>query len=374
MNRLDEFNAGPVPSPMPISVLTEPDSELSVQEPQKVEEAAKSESKADETPEEKTENKEPLYRETKIESSFEAKKSKDTSHEEEELDEDWMFQRSTKPPSRKVSRDSETGPDSIMDEVEKLQAKITNIPTELSIEMAAEEDNLEKDLKMIELSKKTDALKRKSTPAKGTYNPSCLGVLDQLGTSSCSKVLSEFPSKSGESAPSPIISSVNPAAPRRHYQQLEQSPKPPPLPLNLDTASRSPALKKAMMETSYGVKTVETLRNLRGDFAQTSELVMPRFTPAVKADKPKPVFDSSVPLPPPVMSAVLISPKERRSNEPSPREKKYATLSNLHSLDNEQNTPKGETTFDSPFQVHHDTSQNNEQVICYGDQASRFTS
>ena len=30
LNRLDEFNAGPVPSPMPISVLTEPDSELSL--------------------------------------------------------------------------------------------------------------------------------------------------------------------------------------------------------------------------------------------------------------------------------------------------------------------------------------------------------
>ena len=76
LNRLDEFNAGPVPSPMPISVLTEPDSELSVQEPAKVEELAKSEPKAEETADKQSENKEPLYRETKVESSFEAKNQK----------------------------------------------------------------------------------------------------------------------------------------------------------------------------------------------------------------------------------------------------------------------------------------------------------
>ena len=66
-----------------------------------------------------------------------------------------------------------------------------------------------------------------------------------------------------------------------------------------------------MMETAYGEKRqVETLRNLR------HELVTPRFTPVAKqmsAEKPKPNFDS--PLPPPVMSAVLVSPKMSKYTE-----------------------------------------------------------
>ena len=91
-----------------------------------------------------------------------------------------------------------------------------------------------------------------------------------------------------------------------------------------------------MMETSYGEKCqVETLRNLRGELSTRHELVQPRFTPVVKmnvndAQKPKPVFNSDQPLPPPVMSEykpILISPK---SNKPSPRVKTYATLSKEH--------------------------------------------
>ena len=48
---------------------------------------------------------------------------------------------------------------------------------------------------------------------------------------------------------------------------LQHSPKPAPLPLNLEDAARSPALKKAMMENPQGEKhQIETLRNLRTVF------------------------------------------------------------------------------------------------------------
>ena len=48
---------------------------------------------------------------------------------------------------------------------------------------------------------------------------------------------------------------------------MQHSPKPAPLPLNLEDAARSPALKKAMMENPQGEKhQIETLRNLRTVF------------------------------------------------------------------------------------------------------------
>ena len=181
------------------------------------------------------------YRETKVESSFETKEPE--KEDEEELEEDWMFNNMTsKAPSRKVSHES--GADSMMDEVEMLQAKVQNIPTELSEapSMPSEPVKAEND--------KKDQLKRKSTPAKGTYNPSNLGVLDQLASSSCSKA--HFDSKSDQnSAPSPIISTLKQINQMSHRRQLEQSPKPPPLPLNLDAASRSPALKKVTFTIDF---------------------------------------------------------------------------------------------------------------------------
>ena len=70
--------------------------------------------------------------------------------------------------------------------------------------------------------KSSEAQKRKSTPVKGTCNPSTVDVLEQLASTSA------------------------------------------PLPLNLEDAARSPALKKAMMENPQGEKhQIETLRNLR---------------------------------------------------------------------------------------------------------------
>ena len=243
LNRLDEFNAGPVPSPMPISVLTEPDSELSLataaESPVKTvvnEIEIKMETKED-NPQVVLEKEatEAAYRETKVESSFETKEPE--KEDEEELEEDWMFNNMTsKAPSRKVSHES--GADSMMDEVEMLQAKVQNIPTELSEAPSVPSEPVKRSE-----SEKKDQLKRKSTPAKGTYNPSNMGVLDQLASSSCSKA--HFDSKSDQnSAPSPIISTLKQINQIPHRRQLEQSPKPPPLPLNLDAASRSPALKK----------------------------------------------------------------------------------------------------------------------------------
>jgi len=70
------------------------------------------------------------------------------------------------------------------------------------------------------MKEKREAQKRKSTPAKGTCNPSTVDVLEQLAST--------------------------------------------PPPLNLEDAARSPALKKAMMENPQGEKhQIETLRNLR---------------------------------------------------------------------------------------------------------------
>ena len=118
-------------------------------------------------------------------SSFETKEPE--KEDEEELEEDWMFNNMTsKAPSRKVSHES--GADSMMDEVEMLQAKVQNIPTELSEAPSMPSEPVKAE------NEKKDQLKRKSTPAKGTYNPSNLGVLDQLASSSCSKA--HFDSKS----------------------------------------------------------------------------------------------------------------------------------------------------------------------------------
>lgn len=330
LNRLDEFNAGPVPSPMPISVLTEPDSELSVEQVKK----------------------EAPYRDTKVESSFEKKDEVEEEEEEPLLDdgEDWMFQNGGVK-SRKVSHES-MGNDSLMDEVEMLQAKVQNIPTELSSTLDTNKQQQQQ--QQLEQDKK-DQLKRKSTPAKGTYNPSVMGVLDQLGTSSCSKqqLLTSESVHHQQSHPSPIITTLKPT--------IEQSPKPPPLPLNLDEAenasSRSPALKKAMMETAYGEKRqVETLRNLR------HELVTPRFTPVPKQmlmDKPKPNFDS--PLPPPVMSAILVSPKTSKYTELRRADKKTPPAT----------TSESPMSQDSPkLRLEHEATP--EQMIHFGDQASRF--
>ena len=176
-----------------------------------------------------TELKEAPYRETKVESSFE-KKEPEEEEENEELDgEDWMFQNDGAK-SRKVSHES-MGNDSLMDEVEMLQAKVQNIPTELSSTL----DTNKQQIQQLEQEKK-EQLKRKSTPAKGTYNPSVLGVLEQLATSSSRQLTSEL---LHQQHPSPIITTLKPS--------IQQSPKPPPLPLNLDAASRSPALKKVII-------------------------------------------------------------------------------------------------------------------------------
>lgn len=62
---------------------------------------------------------------------------------------------------------------------------------------------------------------------------------------------------------------------------LQHSPKPAPLPLNLEDAARSPALKKAMMENPQGEKhQIETLRNLRTVFI--SSFLIGRWTKPFK--------------------------------------------------------------------------------------------
>ena len=62
---------------------------------------------------------------------------------------------------------------------------------------------------------------------------------------------------------------------------MQHSPKPAPLPLNLEDAARSPALKKAMMENPQGEKhQIETLRNLRTVFI--SSFLIGRWTKPFK--------------------------------------------------------------------------------------------
>ena len=62
---------------------------------------------------------------------------------------------------------------------------------------------------------------------------------------------------------------------------MQHSPKPAPLPLNLEDAARSPALKKAMMENPQGEKhQIETLRNLRTVFI--SSFLIGRWTQLFK--------------------------------------------------------------------------------------------
>jgi len=174
-----------------------------------------------------------------------------------------------------------------------------------------------------------------------------------------------------------------------------QSPKPPPVKLNLEggftsgftsgsafSPVRSPALKKAIVETGSGRKRqITTLRNLRTDFNQIQEEADTHHQPTQPqpTQQPMPTQPNPAPLPPPVMSAVLVSPKEKKtaSTTPSPSDgKQFHNLARTNQNRDKQIANQNQDNFKSDNQnseiyLEIETEQTHT-TISHADQETRY--
>ena len=157
----------------------------------------------------------------------------------------------------------------------------------------------------LEKSEPPPDMKRKATPAKGTYNPAQLLPDDDTDRDSKSPIIfsilntirsnppDDLP-KSADEIQSPII--------------LSKFAPPTPKPF-IDIETRSPALKKACIQHQDGSHfSLETARNIRTEL-MAQEVKVENEPPKT----PPRNTNESPPLPAPVLSAVLVSPKEASS-------------------------------------------------------------
>ena len=167
---------------------------------------------------------------------------------------------------------------------------------------------------------KTDPtdMKRKATPSKGTYNPTQL-----------------LPDDDDRDSKSPIIFSImqRSLAVAEEVDDTERSPIilskfAPPLPIDIET--RSPALKKACIQQKDGSHLpLETARNLRTDLLKTINHTVPNDPHTT----PPRHTNESPPLPAPVLSAVVVSPKELKSSPKTLTMLERCTESSMISID-----------------------------------------